>query len=370
MSVSTVPVRETSVQALGTDSPPVIQRALERLIENWNAYFPGATATPSIRGLSTVRRPLSDIARVDLKAGASRIQLFVKAHKKAGSDPQQVRTKATLEFETLRTLHARFQARPDFTVARPIALFPDDLVVVTEAVPGERLHGMLKRQAARWRGPAVVSRLAAHCRAAGTWLRHFQEITHQERMAPLPAEGLRGRIAADLDRCVHLGLPQARAAEMLRFADARLAELASVALPVVGVHPDFQPDNILVSGQRVAVLDFTSFQYGPSHSDVARFLVALEFMTKHPFYPEIRARMLMAAFLAGYGRETREPPGALAVYILRGFVRSAGSALAWSSSGVIRSVIRRQIDHFLGRWGERMDAILTLAARTVEPRER
>lgn len=328
----------------------VVHAVLERLLDDYPRYFPGAAARPSVTSVAVASRRLSDIARVHLSLGGAAHDIYVKVHKKPTSPIERVRQKAGLEFEMLCQLFERFRDIPGHAVARPIAFFPDTMAVVTEAVRGENLHRVIKRLARGWPRREALEMLTSYCRAAGSWLRHFQRITDQGRVGPLPVEDIRGQVVAELDICVRMGLSRGEADRLLRFLDTEISRAGSSRLPVVGEHPDFTPDNVLCAPGLVTVIDFTSFRYGTTHSDPARFLAALAFFAKNPLYRRPRITSLTDAFLEGYGwaRDRRDP--ALNVYLVRYVVQAVKTASTWPHPAPLRRLVEWRAARFLSTW--------------------
>jgi Ser/Thr protein kinase RdoA (MazF antagonist) len=195
-----------------------------------------------------------------------------------------------------------------------------------------------------------VERLAAWCERSGVWLRHFQAITDQAAPAPVPADTLLGHIDRLLDACGPVGVPGDDRAAILDFCHRRLDGVRARSFPVVGAHPDFQPDNIVIGPDGITVLDFTSFRHSPPCSDPARFIAALEFLAKHPLYDPGALRALGAAFLRGYGARDPALDGVLAVYVLR-YVLLAATALAeLRASALVQSAIHQRGRRFLTTW--------------------
>jgi aminoglycoside phosphotransferase (APT) family kinase protein len=122
----------------------------------------------------------------------------------------------------------------------------------------------------------------------------------------------------------------------------------------VGVHPDFQPDNVLVSAHGVTVLDFTSFQYGSPYSDASRFLATLAFFRRNPLYGRA-IYALMTAFWEGYDRGDATHP-ALALYMVRHMIRNTLAAAAWRHPFLLNHLLRRRAVTFLARWEQRLEA--------------
>jgi hypothetical protein len=319
------------------------------------------------------QRRLSVIARVDVTLGTQPASIYIKAHRNPGAPASRVHRKARLEYDTLCHLHERFGPVAGCAVVRPIAFFPEHLTVVTEAGAGANLHQLVKKSAVRWRSRAGLDAAGEHCRMAGVWLRHFQTITDQVCQAPLPRAQMVEWIEADVAQCVALGLPARDGAALVAFARARLAAVGDRPFPVVGQHPDYQPDNVLVSPGRATVLDFTSFQHGTPFSDVARFAAALDFLAKSPLYPRGRCRSLAAAFLDGYGGVADEHRPAVMISLIHHMARGARTVASWPRPALLRRAVERQTMRFLARWGRELcaagDAFLdTIGARTPADR--
>ena len=323
---------------------------LESLTRDYRLYFPEKTTSPEVVSVKFLPRRLSDIARAELSFGGATTTLYMKMHKKPGSPEARVRAKARLEFDTLRDLHDKFRTESGYSVVRPIAFFADDVTVVTEAGQGDNLYGLIKRDGVRWSSRPATERLASQCRAAGAWLRRFQDLTRRPGQGPLPAEHLLTYLERDIRSCVAIGLSPAVAEGVDRLVRARLHDLERSTYPIVGVHPDFQPDNVLLSSSGITVLDFTSFHHGPPQSDVARFLASLAFFPKSPAYAEARMRGLMRAFLTGYGRSAADLNPALTVYMPCFVLTAAATVGSWRRPWPVKPLMQHQTVRYLTRW--------------------
>ena len=335
-------------------APSALQLALRTLIGEPGRYFPEATEKPRIASMTVQRRRLSEIARVDLALGTSMASVYVKVHQHPTSPPSRVHRKARLEFDTLGHLYEQFHSVPGCAVVRPIAFFPEYVAVVTEAAAGENLHRLLKREVAAWRGRADQAAASEHCRRAGVWLRHFQEITDQGAQEPLPFGPLLESIEADVALCVRLGLPAGAGTQLVDRARACRAALGARPFAVVGQHSDFQPDNVLLTPTAITVLDFTSFQHGAPFSDVARFVATLEFLGKSPLYPRRRLRALVAAFLHGYAGEAAAVKPAMILFLVHHMVRTARMVGSWPHSPLVKRLVERQTMRFLAGWWDEL----------------
>jgi hypothetical protein len=342
--------------------------ALQRLTSDHERYFPGQGVSPRILSVRPQVRRLSEVARVELGFPASTVDVYVKVHRHPNAPADRVHRKAQLEYDTLSYLYERLQGVPGCSVVRPIAFFPEHPTVVTEAVQGRNLHGLVKRDGVVWRPGAGLVRLERHCRDAGTWLRHFQGLTDQGRTERMPVEALLRRMREDLEFCVAHGLRANRAADLAAFAEARGARIGDRSFPVVGQHPDFQPDNVLVCADGVTVLDFTSFRYGAPLSDVARFVAHVEVLRKNPLYTRSRTDRLSRAFLDGYGWGRGDSADGFLVYLAFFVVRAVRTAVTWRWHPLVQALARRRAIRFLDAWcgggGERAESALLGALRT------
>ncbi len=331
-----------------------ISEVLQELTEGYALYFPDEKAPPTISSVQFTGRRLSDVARVELNFNRSIARIYVKAHKHPKSPPERVRKKARLEFDTLSYLYERFRTVPRCSVVRPIAFFPEEIAVVTEEGEGKNLHHLIKAKASVWHGGSEIEVLKGYCRACGKWLRHFQELTFQERREAIPVNNILDQLVANLEVCVQMGLPRIASSGLLRFYEDQLRRIEGREFPVVGEHPDFQPDNILVCPSGVTVLDFTSFQYGSIYNDVARFLVSVDFLSKNPFYSRARIHTLTAAFLQGYGWREKEMDPGLTVYLIRYMVQAVATVSTWPRSAFVKRFVERRAAAFLSAWSRRI----------------
>lgn len=335
-----------------------VSTVLQKLTVEHGQFFPAEKGEPRVAGVSNMPRRHCDIVRTALDFHGSTIRIFIKIHRRPKRKPDMpielVRQNAQLEFDTLSHLYDKFRFTPRCAVVRPIAFFPEEMAVVTEEGAGDNLHRLIKHKAGVWYAKSEVEDLQAYCRESGVWLRHFQEFTAQPRQAAFPLEEIATQVQADLDICVHMGLSRSAASSLVRLCETQLSRLEGQDFPVVGEHPDFQPDNILVSPAGVTVLDFTNFRYGSMYSDVARFLVCLDFLLKNPLYSKTTIQTLMQAFLQGYGwKQSASAPGLL-VSLIRHLVWTARTVHAWPLSRPMKCLMEWQTARFLSAWCQKI----------------
>lgn len=109
---------------------------------------------------------------------------------------------------------------------------------------------------------------------------------------PWDAEGLIGERALWGDALTVPGLDEAGRQQLLRTREImrRALDEYGTAPEVYGaIHADFTPENVLVSGDELVVIDFDDFGDGWYLFDLA---TPLFFFYEHPYYADFRARLL------------------------------------------------------------------------------
>jgi Ser/Thr protein kinase RdoA (MazF antagonist) len=254
------------------------------------------------------------------------------------------------EFADLERVHGALGGG----VARPVACYPELGALITARAAGRPL-GPLVRHALRRGGDArTLAQAAAHCAAAGAWLRRFQAAGAGALRGVRPAHlSDAAAFIAYVDERLRLleharpGIDAALRNRLLAHVAAGVQVLpARVFADVTWSHSDFGPHNVLADGDRITVLDFELLPQHPCF-DAAYFV---ECLAGHvgPWVDPARVRRLERAFLAGYG----EPMDAtyFALLRLRHLVctytsesRRGGLAalLRWRSRAALRSRLQR-----------------------------
>jgi hypothetical protein len=159
-------------------------------------------------------------------------------------------------------------------IAEPLAYIPELKVMVQGPVGGgESLEDMLKR-ALKTESPAALAEVELFMRKAAAGLaafhrsgvRHGETVTLDERFDEL----------AELIDRLHVGAPELTgAAEPLL---ARLRELAAAcpAGALVPTHGTLSPEQVLIDGERVGLIDFDDFSMAEPALDVGLFRAAIK----------------------------------------------------------------------------------------------
>ena len=180
----------------------------------------------------------------------------------------EARRRLAHEFQALREVWAIPALQS--TVPRPIGLFQsgDDLVMLESCLPGATFSVLLQR-----RKRAGVEHVRHDLFLAQVWLQLLQTATAlgalpfpgrvavEQRLAWLRQAGLNGST-----------LPAGFADRLLQEAE----DYRNLPLPLAGRHGDFEPDNLLLNGDRAGVIDWENFARGVTpFDDVFQFAVGL-----------------------------------------------------------------------------------------------
>jgi len=318
----------------------LLQDILSTLSSRYGDFFPGMKEPPRILSTSLEHRRLSDLARVKLQLDGSSTEIFIKFHKHPHSSDARVRAKAEREFETLKWLCEAFAAVPGCSVVRPVAYLSDLKAVVTEMADGANLGRLLNRPFQSLLG-LYRRREEGWCYRAGRWLRKFQTLTARSEKERFASESFWREVEELIGRCETLGFSHSLVERISSQFRSDLDRAGEPELEVVGQHPDFQPQNVLVGSNGITVLDFTSFKYGNRYHDVASFLTFLDSRSKHPVFRNVRMEELQKSFLQGYRLVSLDDP-ILRLYRVKGILNYCVSFLSRLPSSVsLRPVIRK-----------------------------
>jgi Phosphotransferase enzyme family len=213
---------------------------------------------------------------------------------------------AIREFSALETVWKRSGWALDGSIPRPIALLPELGAFVTEKLPGESLRGILRREGNLLVGPFRRKRLGQIGWLTGKWARKFHDATLGKPQAHDSQQFLT-KVRSWVEQCSDGGM-EAPATEEIWELSAKLSQKMEGAFAAAAAsHGDFNPGNILVEGDQIAVVDFEDFRdCDVVYEDLGMMnaylgLLKLSFDYCGPAIAE------MMRFLEGYGnRENRE----------------------------------------------------------------
>lgn len=244
-------------------------------------------------------RPYSTVVRLRIQTpGRTPSYAFVKIYKERPALPYEIpRPPAEVvreEFDATSRLHAALAGRPGLSAPRPIASLPEHGAIVTQELEGTPLDRLLRRP------PSAAPTLEAVATRIGVWLRAYQRTGGS--CGPWSLDATRAYLD---DRLRHLardlGEPaRTRALDLFgRIADG----LAPAAEPLVPIHADLCPGNIMVTpGGGVAVLDFATAQAGTRYHDVAHLYMHLELARQRARRRGTALAPVQATLLASFDR--------------------------------------------------------------------
>jgi hypothetical protein len=285
-------------EVVSGDPAAVVARRLE---DDCSVYF----GVPAVR-LVPLRRFESEASRVvQMRVeGAPIAEIFLKVLKPQTAAPEHrelARRRVVHEFETTARVHAQMQGLSGCATVRPIACFPDDLVLITERAQGETLGSLLEREATWYPSGDNLSRVEEHLARTGRWIRTFQEQMPSGGAFSLP--GMREYIDVRLRRLTGMRLAafsEGWRSGLLRYFDARSREVEGGDLAESAIHADIAPGNVLVNREEIIVIDFAMATMGGKYHDVSRLYTQLEFFKCKPkFRPAVIDR-LQAALISGF----------------------------------------------------------------------
>lgn len=284
-------------------APGVFQPLLDRLRGDAISIF-GAPVL--LRPTACQVRPFSHVLRFGICIGGATepsSYAFAKIFKpKEGPDGlERMRRRVVHEFDTTRAVHDGLEGHPGLDVVRPLACYPDLLALVTEEVHGDTLMAFLRPRVSWYPGESAVSAAEAVLARVGQWVRAFQDTTAPG--PPVTVASLRDYVDLRLRRLEAHG-------RSLVTADVRRAILEHIEalgqrIPVaelreVPVHADLAPGNVMVSGDRVVVLDFAMTGRGTRLHDLTRLSMQLDLLSTKPRFRHAVIARLQGALLAGY----------------------------------------------------------------------
>jgi tRNA A-37 threonylcarbamoyl transferase component Bud32 len=246
-------------------------------------YFGDAGA--AIEAVERHDRPFSALLRVRVRAQGVDTYAFIKMHKRRGSGPEELaqqRRFVEREYRATRRLQEAFAGKAGLNALRPLAVLPEHLTIVTEQVQGRTLDQVL-RQSLWGAGPRAAAVAAAE--RVGAWVRTYQDVTAVE--GALSLHERREYLDVRLVKLTGSMLTAVERTLALRVFDQLAARVNPPAPPLVAIHADLTPTNIIVGTDgRVTILDFAMAKSGARHHDLSHLFFHLDRLSWRRLMPD------------------------------------------------------------------------------------
>jgi tRNA A-37 threonylcarbamoyl transferase component Bud32 len=312
------------VDARGVFLSPDLQcryeRVVQRLLEEPQRYFEGADA-PAFSPLLSLHRPVSALVKCRVASPHGSYGVYIKFFLPRRPTPEaheRAIQRLYKEVEVTRDFHARLGANSVYAVPRIIAFFPEEKAIVMEESAGQRLLDVLLQKGRGYPTRSALHELAQHCRAVGGWLKYFQSLTQSTTDAQLGHGDFLEYIALRLAKlqAAQRALRDEVAERLLSTLQRLLQRVPENAGKVCGVHGDLSLSNILVTSNKVTVLDFSMYQIGSPYNDSAYFYSRIE-SVYHLMITRSTTSFLQNAFIDGYGSGAINSADQFMMYYIR-----------------------------------------------------
>lgn len=270
--------------------------------------FVSANYGESVSHIEVVRSESRNYSTISVLAARTRsgISRFVMKHvisNPMNADSVAERDQAQVEYEVLARLYSQFEADSDCRVSRPVAVFPDRNLLLTEFSSGHVLAEDL-RYLHYWEKSGQHLEMACNFHRCGIWLKKLLSVTgtrwagtealdplirHCKKRLRVIQEAAKGRCARGLEGAVGITL------------EGWKRQLGDSRIPVSGQHSDYGPWNIIASDGAITVIDFYGFGDAPVPVSILSILVFLESARHGLANSTARIHHLRKEFLTGLG---------------------------------------------------------------------
>ena len=271
------------------------------------------------------------------------IGLILKLHRPGGIQALDGvgsgRECAENDFNALTYLWSVFsQVSTRLAVPRPVAVAPNHAALLMEKCPGVGL-ARAKRWS-RFRRKSSGS-LADWFEACGEWLAIFHLATKSDGDPSQTFSRMERDFYTDLDLCGQRGLDADLVLAATRRFEAEKSQAFDGRFGLVGRHCDFAPYNVLVSSDRVSVIDFEGLQQGLVYEDLCYFLGMHELTPPYHLSRSMTAA-LRKDFLRGYERHSALDRSAFEFFMLVATVKIMGNSPILRASTNWLALLKRQ----------------------------
>jgi len=269
-----------------------LEQLLERQaqFQGWHLELTGRTrATHSetlfYRSRSSPGRPALAVKRIEIS-----------------STPEKAAEAVDREFAALSAIRTSIGPALQDTLPAPFLVLPEAGVLVLQKLPGVALNRLLRRKANHLSAPWHRAEIRRMAQRVGAWLGQFHAATRQNPVQH-DADAFEASLNLQIEACAKCRLDLPSAEELSRIAVPVSRALHGTPLPAAARHGDFTVRNILIDGDRVAVVDFENFaERDAIYEDLSAFITYMALLKSQPLYSSSALEAASAGFLEGYGR--------------------------------------------------------------------
>ncbi len=282
--------------------PPHVQRASGMLVAKGQQIL-GASGPFRATVVQSQPRTHSTIHVITLTNGRETRRFYLKTLNASPDSGARKLIELKTEYQILNDLWKYFARFPHLGVVKPVACMPEDLSLLIEEFPGQKLDAILAH-VGLFQSRRQIDRIANLCGLVGEWLRHFQAFTAPPEVSWFDVSEIfaycddRLRIIVDSPNG-HLGRELSRT--IMTHLKRLAIDIDKPELELTGRQNDFRPDNMLMTDNRIVVLDFTGFTYGPRLYDFMKFWMRLDYLSFGPFSVARAVELTKRSFAEGYG---------------------------------------------------------------------
>jgi tRNA A-37 threonylcarbamoyl transferase component Bud32 len=305
---------------LSSDLQCRYERVVQRLREDPQRYFEGAVA-PILSPILSLHRPVSQLVKCRAESPHGSCGVYIKfflSRRPTAEAHARAVQRLYKEAEVTRDFYARLGTNPLYAVPRIIAFFPEEKAIVMEESAGQRLLDVLLQKGRGYPTRSSLHELAQYCRAVGGWLKHFQSLTQSATDTQLEQVDFLEYVTLRLAKLQksHSALRDDMADRLLGSLQRLLQQHPEHAEKMCGVHGDLSLSNILVTSDKVTVLDFSMYQIGSSYNDPAYFYSRIE-SVYHLMIAKSTISFLQKSFIDSYDNNIKISDNKFIIYYIR-----------------------------------------------------
>lgn len=212
------------------------------------------------------------------------------------------------EYDLLNRIYAETLDLSNISVVKPLAVFPEDLTLVTLSAGDLTALDVFKKSMCRWGGARELSRSVTIAENCGQFLMRLQSMT-LGRNEVISKENISKRLLDSIDRIlpenntlykkIHASI-QLFMKNKLSGSDTELGDL-NTNIVISRCHGDYTPQNVIVQGEKIFVLDFCDSNIQSIYFDIARFYQVLDYYNFDPRFSSKKINKIKTAFLKEFG---------------------------------------------------------------------